>query len=68
MKRDLSAKKLVLIFVLCYCLSELIEWTGIFGRRFPRSWDEALVQAFFNILSVALFLGIWLFKMSRRPD
>jgi hypothetical protein len=68
MRRDFNPKKLALISVLCFCLFELIDWTGIWGKRFPKSWGEALVQAFVNVLWVALFMGISLFGMARpRP-
>ncbi len=68
MKSDFSPKMLVLIAVSSFCVCELLDWTGIFGKRFPRGLGEALVQAFINILWVALFMGILLFRSSRRSQ
>jgi hypothetical protein len=66
MRSTLSRKKLILGAVGGFCLLEIIDWTGILGKRFPRSWPEALAQALVNILWVALFMGTSLF-MTTRP-
>ena len=61
-------KKLILIAVLGFCVCTLIDWTGIIdNRRFPKSWSEAWIQVFINILWTALFTGISYFAIIRRP-
>jgi hypothetical protein len=67
-RATLSRKKLIVIAVGGFCLCEMIDWTGITGKHFPRSGGEALAQAFVNILWVALFMGTSLFMTSRSGE
>jgi hypothetical protein len=68
MRSTLSRKKLILGAVGGFCLCEMIDWTGITGKRFPRSGVEALAQALVNILWVALFMGTSLFMTTRSGE
>lgn len=67
--RTVVTKKLVLVGFFGFCGLELLDWTGVTGRRFPSSWSEALIQICVNVLWTAFFTAIsYLFMIRRRAQ
>jgi hypothetical protein len=48
-------KRLAFIAITGFCALSLLDWTGVTGRSFPRSWSEALIQICINIGWTILF-------------
>ncbi len=63
--RNTVRKKLTLIAVLAFCSMMLLDWVGVTGRRFPRNWNEALVQISINIGWTVFFTAVAYFVMMR---
>jgi len=65
--QNTQKRKFVLSLVIGFCFLFLIDWSGITGRRFPRSWSEFVIQVCINIGWVSLFAVVSYFALIRRP-
>jgi hypothetical protein len=62
--------KLIVIMPLCFCLLMLLDWTGLYGRHFPRNMTEALLQVCVNLGWTAFFsaIGYFVFRGPSAAD
>ena len=65
--RVTKMQKLFISALVGFCLLCLLDWTGIFGRGFPKNWSEAFIQICVNIGWTLLFTITNYFVLVRSP-